>query len=155
MPGIDTCERLQGFPSGWTTIDNENIRTKNPRWRMVGNAVSVPVAQWLAGRINVPGAVLDFERVPFEERRRWPDAAWNVGDGRVGVIASDKPIATQTPSITEFRDSAWTRLSRRALGGFVRRAVEGRLWMPDGFLDAIQRMLGRICPEQTGDFAPN
>lgn len=139
MPSIDTCERLQGFPSGWTMTDNQRTRTKNPGWRMVGNAVSVPVAQWVAERINLPGAVLDFQRVPFQECRRWPDAAWNVGDGRVGVIASDKPIETRTPSIAEFRDCAWTRLSSRALDGFIRRAIEGGLWVPDGFLQALRK----------------
>jgi DNA (cytosine-5)-methyltransferase 1 len=139
MPSIGTCERLQGFPCGWTAVDNEPSRTKNPEWRMVGNAVSVPVAQWIGERIKVPGAVLDFEQVPFQECHRWPDAAWNTGDGRIGVIASDKPVVFDRPSITEFRDPTWARLSERALGGFIRRAGEGNLRMPDGFLEALRK----------------
>jgi DNA (cytosine-5)-methyltransferase 1 len=155
MPSIETCERLQGFPSGWTTTDNQHIRTKNPRWRMVGNAVSVPVAQWVASRIKSPGVVLDFERVPFQEHCRWPTAAWNVGGGRVGVIATDKPIETETPSIADFRDGTWTRLSVRALDGFIGRAVEGKLSMPEGFLEALRKAPRRNSSERNHDFAPN
>lgn len=40
------CERLQGFPDDWTAGVSESIR-----YRMIGNAVCVPVAHWLARRI--------------------------------------------------------------------------------------------------------
>lgn len=40
------CERLQGFPDGGTLPHSDFAR-----YRMIGNAVSVPVAQWIAGRI--------------------------------------------------------------------------------------------------------
>ncbi len=156
MPSIGTCERLQGFPCGWTAVDDEPSRTKNPRWRMVGNAVSVPVARWIGERIKAPGTVLHFEQVPLRERHRWPDAAWNTGDGRVGVIASDKPVVFDRPSITEFRDSTWTRLSERALNGFIRRAGEGKLRMPDGFLEMLRKAIRKGSPQQqTGDFETN
>ena len=139
MPGLAACELLQGFPPGWTASASQNDVKKDPRWRMLGNAVSVPVARWVAERIKSPGAVLDFERVPLAERQRWPDAAWNVGDGRVGVIATDKPISTCRPSISEFRDATWSRLSDRALNGFIARATGGGLRMPEGFLEALRR----------------
>jgi DNA (cytosine-5)-methyltransferase 1 len=143
MPSIEGCERLQGFPSGWTLIDNQDtqatdVRAKNPRWRMVGNAVSVPVAQWIGSRIKFPGKVLEFQETPIQEHRRWPDAAWNIGDGRVGVVANDKPLKIKMPSISEFRDRSWTRLSVRALDGFIRRAEEGKLRLPHGFLEALR-----------------
>lgn len=153
MPGIDACEQLQGFPRGWTTTDGEPSQTKSPQWRMVGNAVSVPVAQWVAKRTKSPGAVLDFEQVPFRAGHRWPDAAWNVGDGRVGVIASDKPLGIEIPSIANFRDSRWTRLSDRALDGFVKRAAEGGLWVPDGFLDALRKAIRKDSVRPSSNFA--
>jgi DNA (cytosine-5)-methyltransferase 1 len=137
MPSLAACERLQGFAPGWTAVTIGEQPKKNPRWRLVGNAVSVPVARWVAERIKTPGPVLDFERVPRRERRRWPDAAWNVGEGRVHVVASDKPICVDFVSISEFRDSTWTRLSERALSGFIARAKDGGLRMPEGFLDAL------------------
>lgn len=40
------CERLQGFPDGWTEGCSDTARH-----RMLGNAVAVPVAQWIAKRL--------------------------------------------------------------------------------------------------------
>lgn len=40
------CERLQGFPDGWTDGQSDTVR-----YRQLGNAVAVPVALWLASRI--------------------------------------------------------------------------------------------------------
>lgn len=47
------CERLQGFPDGWTVFDAEgNSISDSARYRMLGNAVAVPVAEWIARRIT-------------------------------------------------------------------------------------------------------
>lgn len=40
------CERLQGFPDGWTEGQADSTR-----YRQLGNAVSVPVAEWIGKRI--------------------------------------------------------------------------------------------------------
>lgn len=40
------CERLQGFPDGWTDGQSDSTR-----YRQLGNAVSVPVAKWIAERL--------------------------------------------------------------------------------------------------------
>jgi DNA (cytosine-5)-methyltransferase 1 len=52
------CERLQGFPDGWTCLCGEGHRGSSfcacpdsPRYRQLGNAVTVPVAEWIARRI--------------------------------------------------------------------------------------------------------
>jgi len=51
------CERLQGFPDNWTAnrIDVKNggvVEQKDSaRYKQMGNAVAVPVAQWLLNRI--------------------------------------------------------------------------------------------------------
>ncbi len=52
------CERLQGFPDGWTCLCGEGHRgssfckcTDSARYKALGNAVSVPVARWIADRI--------------------------------------------------------------------------------------------------------
>ena len=137
MPSLEACERLQGFPLGWTFVAADNGE-KNARWRLVGNAVSVQVAQWVAGRIKTPGVVADFELIDSDKWQRWPEAAWKIENDRVGVVASDKPIAVELPSISQFRDHTWTRLSDRALNGFISRADAGGLKMPHGFLDALR-----------------
>jgi DNA (cytosine-5)-methyltransferase 1 len=105
---------------------------------MIGNAVSVPVARWVAERIRNPGTIKSFEQVLISEGKKWPDAAWNVGHGRIGALASDRPIVVPHRSISEFRDDSWTRLSDRALDGFIRRAEEGGLRLPLGFLSALK-----------------
>jgi len=40
------CERLQGFPDGWTSGFSESVR-----YRMLGNAIAVPCSAWIAKRI--------------------------------------------------------------------------------------------------------
>jgi DNA (cytosine-5)-methyltransferase 1 len=40
------CERLQGFPDGWTSGQSDTHR-----YKQLGNAVSVPVAEWIGRRI--------------------------------------------------------------------------------------------------------
>jgi DNA (cytosine-5)-methyltransferase 1 len=40
------CERLQGFPDGWTDGQSDSAR-----YRQLGNAVAVPVAGWIGRRI--------------------------------------------------------------------------------------------------------
>lgn len=42
-------ERLQGFPDGFTAVGG---MADNHRYRFMGNAVTVPVAEWIAGRIK-------------------------------------------------------------------------------------------------------
>jgi len=136
MPSLGACERLQGFPLGWTD-GATNGEKKDSRWRLIGNAVSVPVAQWVAERIKTPGQVRDYELANEDTWQRWPDAAWNIDGSRIGVNASDRPILTKVPSISLFRDETWTRLSDRALNGFISRAVGGGLKMPEGFIEAL------------------
>ena len=46
------CERLQGFPDGWTEYYADGSQVADgPRYRMMGNAVTVNVAEWIGQRI--------------------------------------------------------------------------------------------------------
>jgi DNA (cytosine-5)-methyltransferase 1 len=40
------CERLQGFPDGWTDSQSDTNR-----YKQMGNAVAVPVVEWIIGNI--------------------------------------------------------------------------------------------------------
>ena len=53
-PPISVVERLQGFGLGWTNSLMRN-RMDRHRWRLVGNAVSVPVSRWIGTRLSEPG----------------------------------------------------------------------------------------------------
>jgi site-specific DNA-cytosine methylase len=41
------CERLQGFPDDWTAGQSDSTR-----YKQMGNAVAVPVVEWLIGNIS-------------------------------------------------------------------------------------------------------
>ena len=52
------CERLQGYPDGWTDIgewtDSTGKKHKDadsPRYKALGNSIALPFWQWLAHRI--------------------------------------------------------------------------------------------------------
>jgi DNA (cytosine-5)-methyltransferase 1 len=46
------CERLQGFPDDWTRYaDDGSGLADSPRYRMLGNAVTVSVAEWIGSRL--------------------------------------------------------------------------------------------------------
>ena len=40
------CERLQGYPDGWT-----EGQSGSARYRQLGNSVAVPVVEWIAQRL--------------------------------------------------------------------------------------------------------
>jgi len=42
------CERLQGFPDNWTAIEGAS---DSHRYRVLGNAVAVPVIEWIGRRL--------------------------------------------------------------------------------------------------------
>jgi DNA (cytosine-5)-methyltransferase 1 len=48
------CERLQGFPDGYTLIEYRGKPAKDgPRYRALGNSMGVPVMRWLGKRIGL------------------------------------------------------------------------------------------------------
>lgn len=52
------CERLQGFPDGYTDIKPNNKETPDGhRYKALGNSMAVPVMRWIGERIN------NYERV--------------------------------------------------------------------------------------------
>ena len=52
------CERLQGFPDGYTDIKPNNKATPDgPRYKALGNSMAVPVMAWIGQRINEVEAI--------------------------------------------------------------------------------------------------
>lgn len=49
------CERLQGFPDGYTNI-RDNC-PDGPRYKALGNSMAVPVMRWIGERINGQNAI--------------------------------------------------------------------------------------------------
>ncbi len=141
-PDIRDAERLQGFPTDWTKI-SESVARRNARWKLVGNAVNVRAAEWLGRRLARPGKVLEFDTAPLSQTGSWPTSAWNMGNGRVKVFASERPIQRSYKSLHEFLLYPLSPLSVKATAGFLGRAERGGLRFPPDFLRTLRDHLAR------------
>lgn len=133
-PSITAGERLQGFRSGWTDGLSEGVR-----WKLVGNAVSVPVAGWIAGRLVDPGTPVDVGRRTIRAGR-WPAAAANVGGTIEAWALGESPLHIR-PRLTLGRtlDAHGSEpLSRRATVGFSSRLERSSLRYNPDFMLALK-----------------
>jgi DNA (cytosine-5)-methyltransferase 1 len=144
-PDIRDAERMQGFVPDWTiAAQPEHPQRKGPRWKLVGNAVTVDMAKWLGGALALPRNVPDLDQTELTAGMRWPDAAW----GEVGrawkVDRSGFPILTRRKPLTEFLEYEPQPLSVRATEGFLRRTDQGSLRFVEGFREALRRHRERM-----------
>jgi len=140
-PTIRDAERLQGLEADWTDVTlNDSAVKAGQRWKMVGNAVSVPLAEWLGRELANPAS--DFDRSllsPLNAKRAWPPAAYGDLTSRSAVaISTHVEVACHTP-IMEFLAEPLKPLSKRALTGYVHRARTGTKTFPCGFIEALER----------------
>lgn len=137
MPDIRDAERLQGFPANWTKAA-EQVTRAGTRWKLVGNAVSVPAAEWLGRRMARPARVREFPLTAVRGTH-WPTAAWNMGEGRVAVSASEWPVRRRYTPLMQFLKYAPRPLSAKATRGFLERTGRSGLRFPEGFLDTLRQ----------------
>lgn len=133
-PSLIDVERLQGFPQGWTSAAQLGGNRNGPRWKLVGNAVSVPVAEWVGLRLLSPG-----DWTPRGESlrgTRWPQAAWGDGGTRRAVDVTVMPFARPF-ELRSFLQDDLRPLSLRAATGFRERTQRSTLRFPDGFLRSL------------------
>jgi DNA (cytosine-5)-methyltransferase 1 len=142
-PDIRDAERLQGFDADWT-LPAASVVKRGHRWKLVGNAVTVDVAEWIGRRLRAPGDVVVQVGERLEPGRAWPRAAWNVGDGRHRVIASEWPCARPRVALDRFLEFAPEPLSAKATAGFLERTGRSSLRFPEGFLPAVRAHLERM-----------
>ena len=139
-PGIRDAERLQGFPADWTA-PAETVAKPSARWGLVGSAVSVPVAHWVARRLNDPADHACGDRSAFPATGKLPRAACFDGLQRSSVRISTDPLGLRPEPLTSFlRDTEGQQLlSLKATLGFLGRTERARLRFPEGFLPAVRR----------------
>jgi DNA (cytosine-5)-methyltransferase 1 len=138
LPDIRDAERLQGFEENWTfPTEATNGQHGRRRWRQVGNAVSVPVVAWIAGRIAKPGSFDSSRLRPFPTAGRWPNAACGSQGLRQAVFMSEWPIQTTPTHLHEFLRYEGNAISQRAANGFFQRVRRTTLKLEDGFLRAL------------------
>ena len=126
---------IAGLP-GW--VDGRPLRGR-VRWKLVGNAVSVPVAGWIAGRLVDPGTPVDVGRRTIRAGR-WPAAAANVGGTIEAWALGESPLHIR-PRLTLGRtlDAHGSEpLSRRATVGFSSRLERSSLRYNPDFMLALK-----------------
>jgi DNA (cytosine-5)-methyltransferase 1 len=139
-PDIRDAERLQGFPEDWTAAAPERTR-----WSLVGNAVSVPVAEWLGRRLCAPGIYLAGRDRPWPSARgSFPRAARFDGRTRFAVEIGMLPLWAPREPLHRFLRHGGTLLSTRATAGFLSRAEASSLRFVPGFLDAVRAHLTHV-----------
>lgn len=138
-PDIRDAERLQGFEADWTlpALEAEGVR-RGHRWKLIGNAVSVPVARWVGQCIARPG-VMDPARSRPAGRGSWPKAAWGHKGSVYRVDVSLWPVRWERPHLVDFLRYPLVPLSERATSGFLERTERSNLAFPDRFLDGVTR----------------
>ena len=147
-PDLRDAERLQGFPIDWTSAaDDVPGRRRTSRWKLIGNAVSVPVAAWLGERLCTVETYDADSDAALADGARWPKAAWGREGQRHAVDASMWPVAYPRPHLTEFLEYAPAPLSARATAGFLARAARGNLRIPEDLICDAEAHLRAMTPQ--------
>lgn len=138
---LGDAERLQGMTAGAT----QPAGGDGARWRIVGNAVALPIAEWIGGRLACHGRLADVRERPMDAApRTWPKAArGGPGTPRMRVEIGALPFWRDRLPISAFIGDAQP-LSARATRGFLARADRGRMNFAPGFLDAVRAHLRAV-----------
>lgn len=134
-PTIEHAEQLQGFPPGWTVAAGTNGRGKGPRWKLVGNAVTVGVAKWVGERLGEPGEYDGTQDRLLGSDDRWPNAAWGKNGKAWEAKVSSWPRHKQYLHLTDLMlPETGHPLSQKGAAGFLNRANRGQLRFIEEFL---------------------
>ena len=136
-PGIADAEWLQGFDREWTAPALDAGIRPGHRWKLVGNAVSALMSDWIGHRLEHPERYDGTGDVPLQPGDAWPTAAW----GRDGIAhrvqTSLWPVRAQDYTHIQDAIDDPKPLSARATAGFLSRAHRGNLRFVPGFLDDV------------------
>lgn len=118
---LEDAERLQGFAPGWTSTTSKSEASRDRfRWRLVGNAVCVPMAQWIGHRLMAPGQFSGKPQIWMGSGL--PIAAWG-GKGKFNAADVSKwPLRRGRQQLSRFLHRDLKPLSARATEGFLGRA---------------------------------
>lgn len=143
LPSIEDAEELQGFERGWT-LAADVAGEHSARWRLVGNAVTVGLAEWVGSRVqSYRSGALDSvtaNGTDHDERRPWPEAAFGApGQSVQRATASRWPVATPAKALHDVLDhSRLQPLSFRATRGFLSRIEESGITLDEQFHDDLE-----------------
>jgi DNA (cytosine-5)-methyltransferase 1 len=144
-PDIRDAERLQGFEADWTlpAVEVKGVRNSH-RWKLVGNAVSVPVARWIGERLGKPGHSLNHTNLRLASGGAWPRAAWGRNGESFKADVSMWPVRTRREHLANFLMFPQRDLSERASAGFLSRADGSSLSFHPSFLETVRQHVNRM-----------
>lgn len=144
-PSVVEAEQMQGFDPGWTAPAETVSKRKGTRWKLVGNAVTVGVSEWVAtGLVNPKPFTCELRRLKRNEA--WPTAACGSNGKRWAADVSMWPVHNtfrHLGDVIDIRDAM--PLSARRAAGFYDRANRGNLRFKDGFLDDIAAHIDHLA----------
>jgi DNA (cytosine-5)-methyltransferase 1 len=144
-PQIRDAERLQGFDADWTLPAASIGRRDSARWKLVGNAVSVPMARWLGFRLLDPRPYDGARDECITTDVAWPRAAWGDGSGAARrADLSAWPVRMPYQHLADFLEEEAAPLSERAARGFLTRASRSSLNFPGGLLEDVDAHVNRL-----------
>lgn len=142
VPGIEDAERLHGFTAGWTSAAHGPKRGDRERWRLVGNAVSVPVTRWIAERLTLDDPVAPEVEMRTERGRHVAARGGPSEQTQYALASGEGPPDERRVPIAIFGLTGQTRLSHRAAEGFLRRYMRSNLRKNLDFAHALARHCG-------------
>ena len=153
-PDISDAERLQGFPSNWTRPAMNATKRVGDRWKLIGNAVSVPMARWVGQRLENPGTYgAEYESQVMAAK--WPNAGWGECGKSFEVEISEWPKCFRYTPLADFLRFQTSPLSLRATSGFYGRLKRSRLRRPEAFDLALASHIERIQAVNQNEMALN
>ena len=163
------CERLQGFPDNWTNVEGDTEDSDSLRYAAIGNAVSVPVIEWIAGRMKSayadpsPESIdnlvsnhqcfnnaswRDVPDIDFEhEKLVWPKSGL-MWDGKyISVDHREAPCSPATSTLYQIveKDDVNPRyyLTPNAAEGILRRVDNNNRQLFGPLRDGLEKLSGR------------
>jgi len=148
LPTVEDGEALQGLPRGWSKPSLRDDE-RDLRWKLVGNAVTVGIGQWVGERLaetdlqNWELAKVD----PLKRDKRWPVAGW--GDSK-GAWQADRTAFPRRMDLAAISDVVEVddapHLSHRATAGFLSRLDESGRQVPERFYADLEEHLAATRP---------
>jgi DNA (cytosine-5)-methyltransferase 1 len=141
-PSIESLEILQGFTSGWT-----QAAAPRDRWKLVGNAVAVPVVRWIAEGLRTYDELspVDFS-IWMAEDEGWGWSGALVNGARMSGKVSDGlitgPLRRRTSLSKLLIERGSKPLSQKAARGFTRRLQRSSLRYDSNFMRDLMAYSG-------------
>ncbi|QDL75603.1 DNA (cytosine-5-)-methyltransferase [Streptomyces malaysiensis subsp. malaysiensis] len=154
-PSITDVEQLQGFDKDWTLTEaTADKKTGRDRWKLVGNAVTVGVSQWLGEQLLNPGEYDEYEADLMSDSAKWPTAAWGEKGKRYLSHVSMWPAHRPYTHLMDLVErGGLTPLSYRAAAGFYSRAQKAKLKFDEDFLVDMKQHVELMAPANAAPIA--